>query len=527
MQALELKNLFYKYPGTKDFILKDINLKIPKNSFYVLTGPTGCGKTTLLMLARGFYKEWGGDLKGRILALGQDIKDKNISELGTKIGIIFQDPALQLHQLKVIDEVMSAPMYQNLPFPECRRRAEDLIKEILNENFFNMSPNEISSGEQQKVALAAVLAMDCDVLLLDEPFSFLDVKSTKEILNLLVKLKKKGKTIVIATHNLEQVARYADRIALMSKGKIVMEGKTREVLYSKKLEEVLAIPSSIRVAKSLKLRNVIDWLGLRDTKLKINKEKVKEQKQLDLIELDNISYSYNGRLALDNISLSVKKGEIFGLIGPNGSGKTTIAKIILGLLKPKNGNIILNGKNITKLETYERARKIGYVTQNPIEMLFESSVLLECSFGPKCLGMKDPEERAKKTLEILSLIKYKDKHPDSLSGGERSKLAIADILVNEPEVLLLDEPEFGLDMKSWGSIVDIIKELKKKGKTIIIITHDMEIASVLCDRLALLKDGKLISVGKPEEICSDNMLKKSSLEALPFYRFLPILKENV
>ncbi|GAI38101.1 unnamed protein product, partial [marine sediment metagenome] len=249
--ALEFKNVHYKYPGTEKWILKDINLKVPKNSFHIIAGPTGSGKTTLLMVARGFHKEWGGNFHGNIYILNQNIKDSDIGRLGSNVGIIFQNPSTQLHQLRVIDEIMSAPMYQGLPLQECKKRVETVVNQILDVGFYNRSPNELSYGEQQKVALAACLSMECEILLLDEPFSFLDPKSVREILDILLKFKKRGKTIILTTHNLEQVSSYADRIVLINNGELILDGSPEEVLYSNNLEEILTSPLSIKVAKLL------------------------------------------------------------------------------------------------------------------------------------------------------------------------------------------------------------------------------------------------------------------------------------
>ena len=216
--------------------------------------------------------------------------------------------------------------------------------------------------------------------------------------------------------------------------------------------------------------------------------------------------------------------EIVGIIGANGSSKTTLAKLILGLLKPQQGKIELKGKDITKLSTSERAKQIGYVTQNPIDMLFEENVLKECMFGPKCLKLDNPEKRAKDTLAKMDLLKYKDKHPDSLSGGERSKLAIADILASQGAILVLDEPEFGLDIKSWQAIAQILKQIKNEGKTIIVITQDLEISLFLCDRIAIMKEGKILQIGAPKEIfCNNELLTQAQLPSLPIFQLLNLV----
>jgi energy-coupling factor transport system ATP-binding protein len=527
--ATRFENVSYQYPGTKNRVLEDIGLKIPQGSFFVIVGPSGSGKTTLVSLARGFAQEWGGELKGKIFVDGEDIKKKNIAELGKKIGLIFQNPALQLHQLRVIDEVMSAPMYQGLPYEECQKRARTLVNKILGKKFYYRSPSELSSGEQQKTALAASLSMKAEILLLDEPLSFLDTKADQEVLKIILGLHQEGKTIVIATHDIEEVARYATQMALLDKGKLILEGKPEEVLYSPKLEEILTTPLSVKTAKALikrkKLKEkVVSWQDLLDrTNFKqVRKKKQIKKKEETILNLKNVFYSYPGtREGVKDINLKLNKNEILGIVGANGSGKTTLAKLILGLLKPKKGKIKLAGEDITKLSTFERARKIGYVTQDPMDMFFEVNILDEVAAGPKFLKLSQPKEKAEKILKKLNLWQYKEKHPDSISGGEKSLLGIGDILVNEPEILLLDEPEFGLDPKNWRKITGIIEDLRGKGKTIIVIAQDLEITTFLCDRIVLMKDGEILRQDSPKEIFTNfNLLKRAHLEPLPMFNFL-------
>lgn len=539
-RALVFKNVSYKYPGATNWVLNNINLEIPVASFFVIVGPTGCGKTTLAMVARGLYKEYGGDFLGDIYVFGESVKETGLEDLGSKIGIIFQDPACQLHQLRVIDEVMSGPMYQGLPWQDCKQKAQELIVEILGEEFYERSPDELSNGEQQKVALAACLAMNCKLLILDEPFSFLDIKAAEEILSILLQLKKRGKTIILVIHNLEQIAKYADMIALMDKGRIISSGDPIKTLYSKKLGEIVDLPLSIQVAKSLIKREIlkekiVSWedlfnkvvfeektksAGIDTIQKKTNREKI--------LEATSLSYTYpNGIVGVKDLSLDVYKGEILGIIGQNGSGKTTLAKLFLGLLKPSKGEIRFRGENIKGLRTSQRATKIGYITQNPADMLFENSVLQEAAFGPKVLGLPSATRKAKKALSAVGILRYCDKHPDSLSGGEKRLLSIADVLANEPEILIFDEPEFGLDLKTWELISSKMKYLTRRGKTIILITHNLEYTVFLCDRIAMMGNKRILEVGQPKEIYSNyELLRRNGLVFLRFFEVLDKVANN-
>lgn len=533
--AIKLEKVSYKYPGTNNWALRDINLEIPRGSFTLIVGPSGSGKSTLLLLARGFAKEYGGNLEGEIFIDGEDIAEKSIAELGSKIGLIFQNPALQLHQLRVIDEAMSAPMYQGLPYEECQKRAKNLINKILGKQFYYRSPGELSSGEQQKTALAATLSMKAEILLLDEPLSFLDSRADQEILQIILELHREGKTIIVATHDIEEFTRHATRMALLDKGKMIIEGKPEEVLYSQEIEKVLTAPLSIKTAKALiekkKLNEkTLSWQDLLNKSVfrTTRKRKIKRKPEEKILLLGNVSYLYpETKRGVKDINLEVFQNEILGIVGANGSGKTTLAKLILGLLKPKKGKIELGEKHIVKLSISDRAKNIGYVTQDPMDMFFEVNIWDEVAAGPKFLKLSNPKNRAEKVLKDLNLWQYKEKHPDSLSGGEKSLLGLADILVNNPEILLLDEPEFGLDPKNWRKIAAKIKNLQKAGKTIIVITQDLEIAAFLCDRIALMKDGTILKVDTPKQVFSDfNLLNRAGLLPLPMFNLLNYISDG-
>jgi energy-coupling factor transport system ATP-binding protein len=529
--AVEVSHLYYKYSTSDNWTLQDINLRVAKGDFFGIIGPSGGGKSTLLTLLRGFYQEIGGEIKGKIKVFGKDVSKVTIGKLGQKIGIVFQNPALQLHQLRVIDEVASAPMYQGIPYEECLKRASNLVDKFLGREFYDLSPNELSAGQQQKVALAASLSLNADILLLDEPFSFLDETADKEFISLLNKLHQEGKTIIIATHDIGQIADIATSLAVIDNGKIILKGKPNTVLYSEKLSKILPPPLFVQFAQKLKLKDrPLSW---KDLLLKVNMTETKSN-NLFLntkikLSLQNVSFSYpKTNKGVKNINFDIQTGKIMGIIGANGSGKTTLAKIILGLIKPDKGTLLLDKKDITKLPTEKRARYIGYATQDPLDMFFESNIWDEVAAGPRFLDLSNPETRAEKILKKLNLWQYKDKHPDSVSGGEKSKLGIADILVNNTNIILLDEPEFGLDLKSWEKVTDILKNLKDQGKTIIVITQDLEAAFFLCDEIAVLKNGRILKTCPSVNMFKDEvLLKEAGLPVLPFHSLLKNIPSDI
>lgn len=528
--ALELRRVNYRYPRVDRWALRDINLKVRKNSFLVLAGPTGSGKSTLLKVARGLHKEYGGEFQGNIYVWGEDIGDSRASDLGSKLAIIFQNPAYQLHQPRVIDEIMSAPIYQGLPWQECLERAQQSADEILGGRFLERNPVDLSTGEQQKVALAASLAMKADILLLDEPFAYLDARAADDFLRVVKRLKAKGKTIILATHHLEPVAHFADEIALIDEGRLVLKGTPKDVLYSSELKDILGRPLFVEVGDRLFREGQLKerplcWSELAERLRAVegvgtdrdNSSSMPNRQRQPVLEVCGVSYAYpNGNRGVKDISLAVERGEILGIVGSNGSGKTTLAKLMLGLLKPSNGHVMVFGEKSKGVS--DIASKVGYVTQNPSEMLFETTVFRECSFGPISLGKRDPQAKVEAILSKLGLLKYADSDPHSLSGGEQRLLTLADILVNDPEVLILDEPEFGLDPNNFRSIAAVMRGLRDEGKTIILITQNLEATVFLCDRIALMKEGKVLKTARAAEICCDKeLLEEAGLRYLPFF----------
>lgn len=529
--AVEVSHLSYKYSTSGSWALQDINLTIKDGEFLGIIGPSGGGKSTLLTLLRGFYQEIGGKIEGKIKVFGEDVSKTSIGKLGQKIGIVFQNPALQLHQLRVIDEVASAPMYQGIPYEESLKRASGLVDKFLGKEFYDLSPNELSAGQQQKVALAASLSLNADILLLDEPFSFLDETADKELISSLEKLRQEGKTIIIATHDVGQIASIATSLVVIDKGRLVLQGKPSNVLYSEELSKILPPPLFVQIAQKLKLKDTpLSWNNLLpkviSTKGKQNKSHSSKKTKLSL---QNIFFSYpKTEKGVKNINLDIHSGEILGVIGANGSGKTTLAKIILGLIKPQKGKLLLNNKNITKLPTEKRARYIGYATQDPMDMFFESNIWDEVAAGPRFLELPNPKQKSEQILKQIGLWRYKDKHPDSISGGEKSKLGIADILVNDTDIILLDEPEFGLDPKSWKKITEILKNLKDLGKTVVVITQDLEAAFFLCDEISVLKNGQILKTAPGVEIFKDkSLLREAGLPTLPFHSLLKDLPGDI
>ncbi len=475
MTILEVKNLNYSYPAETSLVLNNVSFKIKEHEFFSVVGPSGCGKTTLALTLNGLIpKSLSGKLKGEVFIEGRSISKIPTAELAEKVQILFQCPESQLFALNVEDEIAFGLENLNMPWNKIQERVDKVLKLLNIEELRNRSIEELSSGQKQKVALASVLAMEPKVLVLDEPTANLDPVAVENFLSILKKLKGKM-SIILIEHNMDFVKEFSDKIALMNNGKIVKISYPGEMFKNKKFLSVMNPPSNKR--KLLR-------------KIKKSKERDKGKK---ILEIKDLNFAYpNKILALNNINLNVNKGDFLGIIGLNGSGKSTLALNIIGLLKG-SGKIIFDGKDITKQDVYARARHIGYVFQDPNYQLFEDNVKREIEFGLRNIGLSEKEikERVEEALDIINLEAYANEDPHSLSIGQKRRVGIASVLAMLPEIIIIDEPDTGLDYKNAEKLMDYVKKLNKLGKTIIVISHNLELISDYCNEVVYLENGEI------------------------------------
>ena len=474
--AIEVKNLSYSYLQEKNLVLENISFNIKEGEVYGIIGPSGCGKSTLLLALSGLIPHSiKGDVIGNILINGKDLLKSNLMELSQKVQILFQSPDSQLFALNVEDEITFGLENLNLPWFEIERRLNTVLEDLGIEHLRNRSIEELSSGQKQKVALAAILAMEPKVLLFDEPTANLDQPSIRNLIELVKELKKKY-TILIVEHNVELVKEVCDRVLLMNDGKVFIEDRTDDVFGSKEYGKVMLPPHNMKEITN-QLRKIKG----------ITKNKI-------LLEINDLNFKYSNNVcALKDIHLSIGKGDFVGILGLNGSGKSTLALNLIGILKG-SGKILLEGKNISKLDVYERAKRIGYVFQNPNYQLFEENLFDEIAFGLKNLGLneKEIEKRTDETLHLVNLAEFRDRDPHALSVGQKRRVSIGSVLAMKPEIIIVDEPDTGLDHKNAKELMNYIKKLNEEGKTIIMISHSIELVAEYCNRIIGMKDGKIV-----------------------------------
>lgn len=523
MEILQIKNLTFSYPGEDKKVLNDISLSIKEGDFVVLAGESGCGKSTFLRLLKKELAPFG-EISGEIIydGLPQDNIDerKSVSD----IGFVLQNPEMQIVTDKVWHELAFGLESLGYPSNVIRRRVAEMAGYFGIEQWFDKDTFKLSGGQKQMLNLASVMVMQPKVLLLDEPTAQLDPIAATNFIRTLQKLNQElGLTIILAEHRLEEAFLIADKVIVMSKGEIDYYDEPRNIAGFLKnnpnhtLSE--AVPAPIKVYKNLYLKNdgrcplsvkegrnyITDNYDNRIKELETDLE-VKENGKV--FELKNVNFRYekDSKDILNNISISVNERESFCILGGNGAGKTTLLSVMAGLLRPYYGEIKLYGKKINKKYDASFYRKnIAMLPQNPQDVFLENTVRGDFREVCKVMGYKKEAEKYISDVAVkMQITNLLDKHPYDLSGGEQQKAALAKILLLQPKILLLDEPTKGIDAYYKKRLSDIIKELKKDGITIIMVTHDVEFAAINADRCAMIFNGEVVSVDKPKEFFTDN-----------------------
>lgn len=505
---IKIKDLTYYYPETSRPALENINLTINEGDFVLIVGPSGCGKSTILRTINGLIPNfYGGKIKGQVLVKNKNIKDISKKELFETVGFIFQDPEKQSVYNTIEREIAFGMENLNMDITRMKKNIAE-VSNLFNLDFIKeKSINNISGGERQKVEIASVVAMDPEVILLDEPTSQLDPISADEILNAINKLNKDmGKTIILVEQRLDKSFDMADKILIMQDGRIINEiGKDEINIYIEKINFLpkvsiifkeagfKAVPLNIKEAKKIIANKNVP--NKRDSNIKSFKD--------EILKVEDLYFEYSpNRPILKNINFNLHKGEVLGIMGHNGAGKTTLSKILVGLIKKFKGKIILNGKEIERLNDVERVKSIGYLAQNPTLYFGRDTVFDEASYSLRNIGDFD-REKVIELLKKFDLYGIMDKNPRDLSGGQKQRLAIACTVVTKPDILILDEPTRGIDIYHKIEIGNFIKEYASLGKSVIIITHDSDFVGDFCDSTMIMHQGEIVAHGKTLDILCD------------------------
>ena len=530
---ISFKNFSFKYNNVVDKTLKNIDLTINKGEKVLIVGPSGSGKSTLSHCINGLIPfSYNGEIEGELIIDNIKPYEESLSDVSKKVGTILQDQDSQFIGLSVGEDVAFNFENNAMPLNEMKVKVIDALELVNMVDFINHSPYELSGGQKQRVSLAGILGSDAEVLLFDEPLANLDPASGKEIMQLINDIHEKtNKTIIIVEHRIEDVLEQPfDKVIVINKGKVQGFGTPDEILKSDLLknnglreplylEAMKLAGCDISGSENLKDLNNIDEKNKEVLKNWFNNETsnkdsiIKEEK---ILEVKNLAFSYDGiKNTINDVSFHLNKGEILAVLGNNGAGKSTLCRLITGILKPQKGSIFLNNQCIDSWSIKQKGSAIGYVMQNPNQMISQHMIKDEIALGLKCRNYSKEEidKKVEEVLKICGLYPYRNWPVSALSYGQKKRVTIASILAINPQVIILDEPTAGQDYKHYTEFMEFIKELSAQGISIILITHDMQLTLEYCHRAVVLSGGEKIADDKPSNILTDeNIIKKANLK---------------
>jgi len=541
--AFSFERFSFQYKAQTEPTLIDINLKVNRGEKVLILGPSGSGKSTLIHCLNGIIPHaFKGESSGELVLRGENIRDLDIFGISKVTGTVLQDTDGQFVGLSAAEDIAFALENDCMPTEEMRRIASETAKLVNMAAHLGKSPHDLSGGQKQRISLAGVLVDDVEILLFDEPLANLDPAAGKETIELIDELHRKtGKTIIIVEHRLEDVLhRPVDRIVLMDKGRIVADQAPAELLVSGLLEETgireplylsalaysgISVNAEMQPQSPATLRvndygPLVEWDAARNGLQKPAEARVQETAGLEVRNL-RFRYDRQGAEALKGISFSLPPGKCVGLVGSNGSGKSTAAKCICGFVRPDSGTIHCEGQDMARLSIMERAEKIGYVMQNPNQMISFPMIYDETAFGLRTRNVLEGEvkTRVHEALEVCGLYPFRNWPISALSYGQKKRLTIASILVLRPSYMILDEPTAGQDYRHYTEFMEFLLGLNRKlGVSLLLITHDMHLMLEYTSRAVVLSEGECIADQEPFQVLTDDgIIEKASLKRTSLY----------
>lgn len=502
---IQFDQVSYWYPQQDLEALSSVNWRVDAGEFVLLAGPSGSGKSTLLRMVNGLVPHFsGGRMHGRVSVAGLDPVADGPAQLSRHVGFVAQDPEAQA-VLDTVEAEIAFPLENAaVPVDEMRIRVEEVL-DLLNLAPLRSRPiHQLSGGERQRVAIATALVFRPAVLLLDEPTSQLDPQSAEGVLRALVRLNEDlALTIVLAEHRLERILSYVDRVTYLQKGSIVIDSPAREAVERlpvapplvelARLRHWRPVPLTVKEARYFAVRDDSPIGAEPDPGPQSNMRP--PDMTAALLRIEGLDFSYNGQQTLKNVNLQVRPGEAVALIGRNGSGKTTLLKCIVGLLPRHTGAIQINGRSADRRAVADICREVGYLPQNPDDLLYSETVRQELLMTLDNHGLSAPADMVDGWLSELGLEDVAERYPRDLSIGQRQRVALGAVTVTRPPLVLLDEPTRGLDGAAKKELVALLRRWMDEGTAVLLVTHDVELAGQIADRTIMLADGEVIAEG--------------------------------
>ena len=529
---ISFNHFTFQYDAQVEATLKDISFDIAKGEKVLILGPSGSGKSTLAQCLNGIIPNiHKGQAKGQVRIDGQDIFNQSIYDKSQSVSTVLQDPDGQFIGLTVAEDLAFALENDCADQSEMKDKVALWAERLDLTSLLNHRPQDLSGGQKQRVSLAGVLIDESPILLFDEPLANLDPKSGQGTIDLIDKIHEEvGATTIIIEHRLEDVLyRPVDRILLVNKGELLFNGRPDELLSSTLLlENGIRDPLYLTVLRQLgfdttRAQNLsqldaldLSGLGIPDSVLRDKTETSTDS----ILKVEGLSVSYGDNPAvIEDMSFSLKKGERLAIVGKNGAGKSTLAKALCGFV-PSQGQLIYKGRDISQDSIAERSERIGFVLQNPNQMISQTMIFDEVALGLRLRGIEETEveERVHEVLKTCGLYSFRKWPISALSFGQKKRVTIASILVLKPEIIILDEPTAGQDYKTYTDIMNFLDSLQKQGHTIVMITHDMQLMLEYSDRCIVVLEGKIIADDNPVTILNQkDLLESANLKQTSLY----------
>jgi len=501
-----VENLNFKYRTRPELAIEDISFDLKQGELLLIAGSSGCGKTTLARCINGLIpRSYRGERSGKVLLGGREVAEMQIPEMAQVVGTLLQDPERQIVASNVFNEIAFGPENLGLPRAEIVARVDQVLKRLNIEYLRERETFNLSGGEKQKVALAGVLTMNPSILLLDEPLASLDPASAHEALQVFRGLADEGKTVILVEHRVEDAIDIKpDRLLYMEDGRIKYLGPIRD------------LPKEI---DHTQVKLPAPWVVQRVKALDISVEaaprpKVEERSE-PLVVFEDVDFRYDDEypLILQNVNLTINRGDLIALLGPNGAGKSTLVKHAIGLLKPTKGRVLIEGQDTRKMSVAQIARVLGYVFQSPTHMLYAPTVQEELEFGPKNLNYETDvvANSVKESLSTVNLTGFETYPPLGLSFGQQKRTTIAAVLAMRSKILIMDEPTAGQDFANYTRFMEALCKTSDGRESILtanfastlFITHDVDLAVTYANRVLLFGDKHIVADGRPEDVLKD------------------------
>lgn len=536
---ISFRDFSFQYRAQKEPTVRHINLDIMPGERVLIAGPSGSGKSTLGNCINGLIPfSYPGEVSGSLVVDGVNAPQSSIFELSAHVGTVLQDPDGQFIGLTVAEDIAFALENSCTPQKEMHETTRRVAELVGIENHLDYAPHELSGGQKQRVSLAGVMVDEVKILLFDEPLANLDPATGKQAIELIDTIQQKtDTTVLIIEHRLEDVLwRSVDRIVLVNDGRILADLRPDELLSGALLAEngireplyVTAMRYAGVAITPEKHPAHIDSVVLDDADtaklqawFKAEPLPAPKPAPQPLLEVKGLSFGYNkGQRTLTNVSFTIGRGEMVSIVGRNGAGKSTLSKLICGFETPDSGEIFFDGKNLKEENIRRRARHIGYVMQNPNQMISKTMIFDEVALGLQGSGLSEADIRAKveDTLKICGLYPFRNWPISALSFGQKKRVTIASVLVLDPELILLDEPTAGQDFRHYTDIMEFLRGLNARGVTVVMITHDMHLMLEYTRRALVFCDGRLIADRTAAAVlCDPALVEQAALKETSLY----------